>query len=275
MPPNKEQRERLQFGFDGVNDAAHGVDHQVNTPCGLEAPLWQQYARGAVACHFHLGVYFRREGYLHNLCADFQRFPRGEPPLRSVGAGPSVPKLPGVSERSGMELYWVECPVFVPVGEVAERGEGAVRGVRSVVGLRPVDDCPLSEWDFAEMYPLIDKRLGVILNRELNLFAQGLGPGDSEVMATEGVEQVFKPAPEIVNNIPDDDANPERPVLRNARDAKHMITRLRIELGAELDAIGFSFEDGRHYFLQEFAMLARPLDFGSTLGKVNRHGPKE
>lgn len=51
-----------------------------------------------------------------------------------------------------------------------------------------------------------------------------------------------------------------------------MISRLRIELGADLEALGFPFEHGRKFGLQEFAMLVRPLDLGAALGKVDCHG---
>jgi hypothetical protein len=128
------------------------------------------------------------------------------------------------------------------------------------------------ERDLAEMYPLIDERLGGVLNRELDLATHSFGLGDSEVVARERVEQVFERAPSVVNKVPEDEAHSERPVLRKARDAKLMITRLRVELGVELDAIGFSFVDGRDYFLQEFAMLLRPLDLGPALSKVSCHG---
>jgi hypothetical protein len=194
---------------------------------------------------------------------------------RAVRAGSDAEKFGGEIQAAGVQQHWVECSVFVPVGEFAERSEGAVRGVRSIVGLRVVDDCPLSEWDFAEMFPLVDERLGVILNRELDLFTQPFGLGDSEVVAAEGVEQVFQSTPEIVHNISEDDTDPEWPILRKARDAKLMITRLRVELGVELDAIGFSFADGGDYFLQEFAMLTRPLNLGPASGKVNRHGKRQ
>jgi hypothetical protein len=50
-------------------------------------------------------------------------------------------------EKRYVQLHRVECPVFVRLESVAQRGEGAVRGLPSVVGLRVVDDCPLRERD--------------------------------------------------------------------------------------------------------------------------------
>jgi len=164
--------------------------------------------------------------------------------------------------------------VFVPVGEVAECSESEARRVRSIVGLRRTDDCPLTRGDFAEMYPLVRETLASVLNRELDLAAQFLRLGGPEIMTTQLEEQVIKGASKVMNYIPQDNPDSRSPRLWNCCDAKDMITRLHVQLGAELDELGFGNvpeNERRDYGLQAIAMITRPLGLGSTPVKVDSH----
>ena len=279
MPPNKEQRGWLKEFGDALYDPVDGPYHHAGTPNHGYVHLGELYLRGDVACHFHLSVYFAGQSHSHDLCADFQV----AVPQRTLSAVGELEIGGGLGgqgfvvkvNHGGSQQEGVECPVFVLVGEFPEGSQRSTRGVRSIVGLRDVDNCPLRPWDFSEMYPLVREPLATVLNRELNLVAQAFRLGDAKVVDTERIEQVVEGAAEIMYDIPQDDADAESPILWNCCDSKDMLARLRLQLGVELNKIGFggtSACDGPNYGLKGIAMLVRPLNLGPTLGKVNRHG---
>lgn len=51
-----------------------------------------------------------------------------------------------------------------------------------------------------------------------------------------------------------------------------MLTRLRVQLGAELDKIGFVEQGARDYGLQAIVMFVRPLDLGSACTQIDAGG---
>jgi hypothetical protein len=265
--------EPLKFGFDAINDEPYGVDHNIYAANKRGVELWEAYCRKDVACHFHLRIYIGRKGHSHDLCADFQALGGvGDSQWRSGTMGRN---RVGKADHHRGQQRWVEHLVFVPVGEVAEGFDSSARVVRSVVGLRAVNECPLRRRDFVEMYPLVREPVLSILNRELDLFGFSRGLGNSDVVAVELPEQVVEGAPKIVDDVPQDDADFESPFLWHCCDPKDMITRLGVELGAHLEKFGFPVQEGCDYGIQLFAMLIRPLNLGSTLGKVNRHGKRQ
>jgi hypothetical protein len=260
----------LEFGPDIPDDELYGVDHHVNAANDPGVQLSEAYIRRDVACHFHLGVYIGGKGHSHDLCADFQALwglGGSETPDGAVNGNPI---LVDAEYRSGTQR-WVEHPMFVPVGEVAEGFDGSTRMVRSLVGLRATNDCPLRKRDFVEMSPLLREPLASVLNRELDLIAQPFGFPNAEMVTAQGEKQVFKSAPEIVNSVSQDEPDLEPPILWHCCEPKDVIARLRVELGVHVEEFGFSAQDGTNYSIQSFAMLLRPLNLGSALSKVNRH----
>ena len=264
----------LKFGSDIPDDELYGVDHHVNAAYDSGVQLWEAYVRRNVACHFHLCIYIGGEGHSHDLCADFQALGRSRNSQPSGGAAHGN-LICVEGNRCRGKQWWVEHPVFVPIGEVAEGFDGSTRMVRSVVGLRSVNDCPLRKRDFVEMHPLVNERIAVVLHRELNLFAQPLCFLDAEIVRAQRKEQVFKGATEIVNSVSQDDPDLEPPVLWHCCEPKDVIARLRVELGVYVENFGFPIQDRTNYGIKSFAMLLRPLNLGTALGKVNGHGKRQ
>ncbi len=91
-----------------------------------EFSLGEAYARHQIACHWHLGVYVRAKGHLHNLCADFQALRLSSPIPETVLGGASANKFPRKMELTGLRQQESENFMFVAVGEVAEDSEGCV-----------------------------------------------------------------------------------------------------------------------------------------------------
>ncbi len=277
IPPTKEQREGLQEWCDSFYYPVDGSNHYADTQNHRGVHLWKLYGWGDVACHFHLRVYFAGQSHSHSLCADFQvAVPQGTLPavgeLEIGGACSqgSVIKL----NIGGSQQQGVECPVFVLVGKFSKGSEGTPGRVRSIVGLRDVNNCPVSPWDFAEMYPLVGEPVATVLNRELDPLCFSPRLRNPDVVAIELPEQIVEGTSEIMHNIVQGDAHAESPIVWDCCDAKDMLARLRIQLGVELNKVGFgstSAYDGPDYGLQGIAMLVRPLNLGSALGKVNHH----
>jgi hypothetical protein len=277
MPPNERHERLRQFG-DSFYDAVDGPCHQTDSERHGNVDLWELYARGNVACHFHLSVYSARQSHSHNLCADFQvAVPkRTLPAVREVEIGSGLGGKGSVvkMDHLGSQQQRVESPVFVLVGEFSECSEGTPGRVRSIVGLRDVDNCPVAPWDFTEMFPLVSERVAAVLNGELDLIAQSFRLGHAKVVATERIKQVVESTTKVVDDVSQDDADAESPILWDCCDAKDMLARLRVQLGANLNKIGFggaSAQDWPNYGVQSVAMLPRPLDLGPTLSKVNHH----
>jgi hypothetical protein len=102
--------------------------------------------------------------------------------------------------------------------------------------------------------------LASVLNRELDLAAQSLRIGGSKIVTTQLKEQVFKGASKVVNKISQDDSYSEPPRVWDCCDAKDMTTSLRVQLGSELNKLGFgniSEHERRDYGLKAIAMLLR------------------
>jgi hypothetical protein len=263
----------LKFSLDALNNEPYGVDHNVYAANERGVHLWEAYCRKDVACHFHLRIYIGRKGHSHDLCADFKEL--GGVRDSQWRSGAMGWNRVGKADHHRGQQRWVEHLVFVPVGEVAEGFDSSTRVVRSIVGLRAVNDCPLRKRDFVEMYPLVREPILGVLNRELDLFGLSRGPGNSDVVAVELPEQVVEAAPKIVDEISQDDPDLDSPVLWHCCDPKDVVTRLRVELGVHLEKLGFPVQDRRDFGIQLFAMLIRPLDLSPALGKVNRHGNRQ
>jgi hypothetical protein len=244
--------EPLKFGFDAINDEPYGVDHNIYAANKRRVELWEAYCRKDVACHFHLRIYIGRKGHSHDLCADFQA-------LRGVGdsqwrGGAVGGNRVGKADHHRGQQRWVEHLVFVPVGEVAEGFDSPARVVRSVVGLRAVNDCPLRRRDFVEMYPLVREPLASVLNRELNPLGFPFRLRDSDVVTVELPEQVVEGTAEVMNSVPQDNPDLPPPVLWHCCEPKDVIARLRVELGVHLEEFGFPVHDGtilRHPVLRD------------------------
>jgi hypothetical protein len=269
-------RLRLNERLNIVYDALSGVPDGADAEHDARLPLRELYVRGYVACHFHLRVHFVRQSHSHDFCIDFQIFAPEH--MRRVLVGPleigGAGGLYNVIELhdSSSQQQRVKNLMLVPVGKFPESFEGAARVVRSLIGLRVLDDCPLTRWDIAGMYPLIRELLAGVLNRELERLRFSVALRNSDVGAIELPVEVVKGASEVVDNITQKDAHAQPPVFLDCCDAKDMIARLSFQLGAELDKIGFASRDGGvDYGLQAITMLTRPLNLGAALGKVDSH----
>lgn len=255
-----------------IDNTTYTLNHLVDAADNLQVSLGEAYARNQIACHWHLGIYIREKGHLHNLCADFQALRPSVPLPGIVGERVSGFNFHRKMELVGLGQQGCENPVLIRVGEVAEDSEGVRVGVWSTVRLRVTDDCPLRGRDFAEMYPLVREPLATILNRELNLPGFPVGLGNPDMVTVKLPEKIIQRTSEVVNNVSNNNADLQAPRLWDCCDAEHMMSGFKVELGTHLDKFGFGDEYGRDYFLQSFAMLARPLDFGAALSEVDCHG---
>ena len=206
---------------DIFNNAFDADNYLVDSPDNRNVlPLWKQYVRGYVACHFHLRTTVGGEvGHSYDLCADFQVL-RGV--LDEVHSLETLSVFKGSSfkgQYSAPNKDWCQQLVFISVGRVAEDTKDAL-SIPSLVRLRRVDDCPLRTRDFAKSFPLLENPLASILNRELNPSSLPARLGHSNVAQMQLPEQVVEGAAEVVNNISYDDAHLETPVLWDCCDAK-------------------------------------------------------
>jgi hypothetical protein len=274
MPPNKVRRHGLDAVFGGevshdrIDFGKHDVDslHE-----GQAGPLWKAYIGGRVACHIHLVLYGLENYTPYNLCADFQ-----VSPLRSKIEGHDVETGALQLSASNREVRrsnkdWVEHSVFVPVRKPLKDGKPMqFRIVRSLVGLRAFDDCPVRTRDFV-VGVRAGELLAIRLDRECDLSGSLVGGGPPAVIEDELPGELIERTSEIVNDVPEYHGHTKPPFVGHCCDPKDVITRMRIELGAQSNLVAFSVEDRFNFAFKSVAMLMRPLNLGTGATKVDGH----
>lgn len=203
----KDRRPNWQEGWKQlhkvVNHALDTSDHVVDCRDDRDvSPLWKHYVRGYVACHLHLETTVGGEIlHSHELCIDFQVLPLGWEHLRPFERTGAFEGAPFNGQYCGPGKNWCENLVFISVGKLAKETEGALP-IPSLVGLRTLDDCPLTVRDFAEAFPLLGEPLASTLNRELNAVGFPSWFRHSDVAKIELPEQMIEGAAEVVNHVP-------------------------------------------------------------------------
>ena len=149
-----------------VNNAFDASNHLTDSSSEKSvSPLWKQYTRGYIACHFHFTTTVGESFHSHDLCADFQ-VPTGPSEEEFFSTGP-FKRFSREAEHGGLNKDWCKHLVFVSVREISEDGKDAL-SAPSLVRLRSLDDCPVRRRDFAESFPLLAEPLASVLDRELN-----------------------------------------------------------------------------------------------------------
>src|SRR5829696_375181 len=266
MPSDKEQRERLNPVL--VGDSKHGridfCQHEADSIHERQiGPLWQAYVGGRVACHVHLIFCGRGEHQSTNLCADFQVFPYSRE-VHAKYAEPATFQF-RVPEREGpgRYKYWTEHPVFVPIGELVDDCQPVkFRVARSIVGLRRTEDCPITRRNFAEGVRA-GERLAMILDREFDVYFLFETSRSSAVIEDELPSELVEGASEAVHDITQHHSYAQSPVIGHCCDPQDVITRIRVELGSQLNLMALSVEDSINLAFESVAVLVRPLNFGS------------
>jgi hypothetical protein len=255
------------------NDVLDGADHYAYPIHeGNVGPLWKAYIGGRVACHIHFGFRGLGEHQPTNLCADFQIFPY----TRELNAEYVEPAALQFRAPDGEvccgDKYWIEHPVFVPVGELLDDSQAVkLRVARSLVGLSIVEDCPVTRRNFAEGIRT-GECLGTILDREFDAgFVRGLSRA-STVAKNELPSELVKGASETVHDVSQQHGYAQPPSIGHNTDAKDIIARIRVELGTELNLMPLPAEDAINLALESVAVLFRPLNFRTGSIKVDGHG---
>jgi hypothetical protein len=254
------------------NDVLDGADHYAYpTHERNVGPLWKAYIGGRVACHIHFVFRGLGEHQPTNLCADFQIFPYSrEFHAKYVESAAFQFRAPEREVSCG-DKHWIEHPVFVPVGELLDDSQAVkLRVARSLVGLRIVEDCPVTRRNFAEGIRT-GERLAPILDREFDAgFVSGLSRA-STVAKNELPSKLVEGASEAVHDITQHHSYAQSPVIGHRGDPQDVITRIRVELGSQLNLIALPVEDSINLAFESVAVLVRPLNFGSGATKVNGH----
>lgn len=258
----------------------YGNRHEVDAVNERITPLWEAYVGGSVGCHFHFVIHVRGEFALHELYADFQVLLPQPRAVSETDYGPGntvqAPALEG--DELGRNKHWIEHPVFIPIGESFKDRKGVKggdvsesrRAVRSIIGLRPLDVCPVSRRDFTVSVRASDA-IALQLNRKLNQPAQFLGRRTPVVIEDELVGELVEGASQVVNDVPENHGNTTLPFIGHYHNPKNVVARIRIELGAQLDLVGFSRNDGFDLSFESVAMLPGPLNLAPHPAKVDGH----
>lgn len=272
---NYDSLDPVSFG-ESFDNHFYGICHEVDAVNGGITPLWKAYVRGDVACHFHLVINVRGVQAPCNLCADFQALiePRG----LDVSRGDALKRRSVKKDVASPNKDWIKHSVFVPVRESLENRKGVKRrnsrewrrAVHSIVGLRPLDICPVSRRDFAVGVRACDAT-AFLLDREFDQSAMFFDLGSSVVVEDKLPSEKVEGASQIVDDVSENHSYAKQPPIGHYCNPKDMISRIRIELGRKLDRIAFFPENGFDFGFQSIAMLPRPLNLGPDTAQVDSH----
>ena len=252
---------------DGLDKSNHGVHDDKN----LGVPLWKLYVRGRVACHFHLIIYTRGKHAPHELCADFQIFPTSCHLPVDVKDALTFQNGTFNSDVVGCDKGWVYHSVLVPVGKLLDDRKGMqFRLAPFLVGLRCLDDCPVERRNFAEGVRATE-RLAAVLDREFDVRFLCGPERTSAVIDDELPSKLVEPTTQVMCDVSQEYSHAKQPFARYHSDPKYVITRIRVELGAQLDRITFPLEDREDFAFESVAMLTRPIEFSPRSAKVDSH----
>ena len=89
-----------------VDYPLNASNHLVDSTHDYIAPLWKQYVRGQVACHFHLATTIGKSPHAHDLCADFQVWARPSEEERMLAGARERPALK--VNHGGLKKDWCQ-----------------------------------------------------------------------------------------------------------------------------------------------------------------------
>src|SRR5919107_4426927 len=239
MPPNKEQRKRLQRWLDlGKKLRDHGPDLVERVPS--PSTIFERYRNGTLIPHFHVGI--RSSALAKNpqqLCVSLQAGRKRERFVGESGFGTRHPKItvsgythtdvPGVLGEDQLDLTGL-----VPTYEVVEHEKGVkLFDVEPTVRLVVLDDCRVGELDSGHS-PV--ERSGEILtltgNDELRrACAPEFGFG---APADEVASQVVESSAKVRERVADNEA-PFGRRFRNVGGKEREAIRVRVEFIPELE----------------------------------------
>jgi hypothetical protein len=273
MPPNKEQRERLEALLKLAYDFGDTPNYFVD---GLDdsTPLWKLYLRNRIAFSVRVKVDVRRHHASHYLIAEFKALsPRME--RDGDGIGPAQRRV-ALEATSDIHEYRVDDAVFVCVGEVLEDGKGVLTPVPSVVRLKQLNHCPMPRGYLPQTTGLgkvstLDSGDRFISDRELDFLnvPRRLAPG---VVESKLPNEVVEGRSQVVNDVPDREPCSAQKQVGHLCDVEDVLACVRVDLGANSYQVSFSPDDRFDFALQGVVVLDRPVDFASDAAEVGSVG---
>lgn len=253
-----------EVGREQIDEATNGgFDFLQRTTSERSVP--ERYLDGELAVHVHLGLRAEGgEGDTYEVCAIYEV---------------AVPGVAGSSERAcvpvGRELDSrlprieshdadgrVQALVFVGSDEPVDDPERVIIGVRSVVRLRPLDECDVMRLHSGELASGAPREAGGRRGEGKLVSARpsGLCSGEQHELVHEMVEHGTK----AVREVADDGAEARRwlPVDLGPED---VLVGLTVVLADDFD--GFRAEEGCGFGVQQFQMFACPVELGSDPGE--------
>lgn len=220
-------------------------------------PLPEGYAEGQEGVHVHLRVeaFDNRHmgGIRRDLCAVFKRT---EKDVHGAGQMGHVGK---VSVGGDGHLRNVRHSMLVHVVKLLQLPEGVRRElVPSIVRLKTLDDC-LRVWvdapDFVAAFPF--RHLPVAKDGELQFSRSVLGQGvDADVRQREFVDEVVESGTEVVQAIPDDEAELRWNGFREF-EVDELLTALSVEMTDV--SVRFSLSPLAHLRVEAVQVMGGPI----------------
>ena len=272
MPANKGQREwlgLLKMHREIVNNLFDLKDDFVEPEDYGTIPFWEMYVRGYVGCHIHFSGSVRGEGDEFtpcHFCADFQvRLGMGvvefEPlSITNVHDG-------GEGMRLGIYQEWLEHPVFIFLRENPKE----IKKIPSIVGLRPLDDCPGSGGNIRGNPLLLGEPQASAFNREFNPFDSFRWDCPTAIVTSQLPKEIIERTSEVMDDLSGDGSDSEVEILGDVRYPKDIISRSRFDFGAQWKLRSGNLFFGRNFRFNDFGEFMRPLDFSSALTNIDGH----
>lgn len=233
-------------------------------PIGIEEPHFSQlYLQARLGIHMHLvGGVFGLGSEPHDLCIVLHRAGResGELDARVGRGDPTVRIAEG-------RRYRQKQSVFVLVRQPSKDGERIVsRRVRSLVRLKPLDECQFIPRDAADgTAPLTLEPSLVVVDREPCLIACG---------CDQFMDKVVQGIPDVLDSVPHGEREGARRLLSDdgVEDVLNRLARSRCFLGPEPERFGVAFEKGFGLTADRFDVFVGPVKPQIDVREIGRRG---
>ena len=292
MPPNNQPPESIRKLMEVADYTKYLRNNFAKYPVqryDAGGTVWEAinnaWVRNNIACHIHVGLEAcGADSHAHDLCILFHKpsavFSPGALQPNDFAPG-SLKELKYIGVSVGKHCYRGYHLVFIGVGEIPEPGQRVQEDMglveMTLVGLMPVDDCPVFRSEFVERPTFLEaprvRELGrrAVLDGELDLIGVAGLPSPS-ADETKLPDQVIEGGSGVVGDVPDDDSEPADGIFRECRcRPEDVIAATRLKLTPHGYSVGFG--DGGTDLRPAFAVklvevLFGPLDFSPDTGEV-------
>ena len=221
------------------------------------------YLEGRLCLHVHLRVRLG-DGDLHQLCAVMEATAGCGDPNGVARQGDWLPGVVKHKDCAGKEVsahvavHWVDDAVLIGVGQPRKQGEDVVPApVRSVVGLRALDECPVGVRQLAK--PLLNLAWGSFGGCTPD-WERDFAIGPFAVEQGELPDEMVQGVPSVLGEVSEDRAEPERGWLSDAN-TQDVRTYVRVELGHDFIRLGR--KEGARLDIEREQVLVCPREFGA------------